>query len=1064
MWELNMIKKVLILLIILFLGIIINNCKYNTNNIHFDDSISLNEIYVNRRVEREIDGKTEHAYYVQLKANQHFNFTLEQNGINVAIKVISPTNESMLTYDAQLGVKGVEPFSFVSNVSGKYTLKVVPTYKTAVKGKYSFIFSDLRTAKKEDNIQFEGIELFCKGKENIETQKQDESSLKQGIEDLQKAIKKFREVDDKWHMCISLNNIHNAYFFLGDMKASQNNVEEALSIAKSIGDEHLQAYALDGRGAIYQIQGKYTESTNLHNEALKISRKLDDNLKVAFLLNNLGVNYGNLGKFKDAKEYYIQSIELQKKYGSLEQVIIATYNMCLIYNKLGEYATCISKLSEFLKVEDELNPRIIAYIQYGLGVNYGSLGDMVRSQNYTELAMQNFEKSGDKLGKIKAISQVAFIHSQRGDNEKALRFYNLILENDGTDPYNRINTLNKLGYLYLSLDRNKEAYTTFIDALSLSTHLELQYQKSLAFLGLGRVEISIQKYAKANAHLDASIEIGRKLGLVPIEVEGEFYLGKLFLKQNKIEVAEQKIKMCMERSEEIRNITNLSEFKQLFSSQTRQYYDFYVEILVQKYVKTKEFRFLESAWNYIEKSRARTLTEVLKTNYLENGINSALLAQEADLGQQINAIIRYKVELLNKKHNPIQLSEVEKTLLRLKSEYEVVELEIKKNNVSDITIHATNLTVSEIQNLIDNESTILEYQFGTSKNFVFVISKQDFAYFEIASTEDAIAKAIDGLEINVHPSQDYRTAEERKVAYLKNSTFLRKTLIDVVPERLLKTRLVLVSDRATCALPWNILINAQNQPLIFDHEVVIIPSVKCLTLQRQFSEKPTAQGLVIADPVFDLSDERLAGLASARKIDSNYISTTHRVPFTQVEANNIKKMVPNVTVFSGFEATLEKIRNITEHYIFVQLGTHSAFNAEDPSLSFISLSMYDEKGHAINGCLTISEIMHLKLSTNLVVMSSCQTARGRSTGEGLIGFSWAFTAIKCPRLVVALWNIDDEFTSQLMSIFYKKMLVDKHTPSQALRATQQQLLKEEKWQDPYYWAAFTYQGDWEWYN
>ncbi|MEM7578428.1 MAG: CHAT domain-containing protein [Cyanobacteria bacterium P01_A01_bin.80] len=46
-------------------------------------------------------------------------------------------------------------------------------------------------------------------------------------------------------------------------------------------------------------------------------------------------------------------------------------------------------------------------------------------------------------------------------------------------------------------------------------------------------------------------------------------------------------------------------------------------------------------------------------------------------------------------------------------------------------------------------------------------------------------------------------------------------------------------------------------------------------------------------------------------------------------------------------------------------------------------------------------------------------------------------------------------TSVLMQEFYKQMLQENKTPSEALRAAQRNLWSNPEWRNPYYWAAFT---------
>ncbi len=64
------------------------------------------------------------------------------------------------------------------------------------------------------------------------------------------------------------------------------------------------------------------------------------------------------------------------------------------------------------------------------------------------------------------------------------------------------------------------------------------------------------------------------------------------------------------------------------------------------------------------------------------------------------------------------------------------------------------------------------------------------------------------------------------------------------------------------------------------------------------------------------------------------------------------------------------------------------------------------------------------------------------------------------KLLVSLWNVNDDATAEMMTRFYNLMLQDDLSPAEALRQAQQEIRQQEKWQHPVYWAAFTLQGDW----
>jgi CHAT domain-containing protein len=103
----------------------------------------------------------------------------------------------------------------------------------------------------------------------------------------------------------------------------------------------------------------------------------------------------------------------------------------------------------------------------------------------------------------------------------------------------------------------------------------------------------------------------------------------------------------------------------------------------------------------------------------------------------------------------------------------------------------------------------------------------------------------------------------------------------------------------------------------------------------------------------------------------------------------------------------------------------------------------------------------LKLSADLVTLSACQTGLGKEIrGEGLVSLTRGFMYAGAPRVVVSLWNVSDEGTAELMSRFYREMLKGGRRPAAALQAAQISMLKDEKFASPYYWSAFTLQGEW----
>ncbi len=117
----------------------------------------------------------------------------------------------------------------------------------------------------------------------------------------------------------------------------------------------------------------------------------------------------------------------------------------------------------------------------------------------------------------------------------------------------------------------------------------------------------------------------------------------------------------------------------------------------------------------------------------------------------------------------------------------------------------------------------------------------------------------------------------------------------------------------------------------------------------------------------------------------------------------------------------------------------------------------------MDGYLRLHHIYNLKLAADLVVLSACQTALGQEIkGEGLVGLARGFMYAGAPRVVASLWTVDDQATAELMKRFYRGMLGPRRLrPSAALREAQVAMRKMPRWESPYYWAAFTIQGEWK---
>jgi CHAT domain-containing protein len=257
------------------------------------------------------------------------------------------------------------------------------------------------------------------------------------------------------------------------------------------------------------------------------------------------------------------------------------------------------------------------------------------------------------------------------------------------------------------------------------------------------------------------------------------------------------------------------------------------------------------------------------------------------------------------------------------------------------------------------------------------------------------------------------------------------------------------------------------------------PSASAVAVLREgmAGRKPAEKAIaILADPVFSAADARIsqrkntAVTASPSAADEAMRSADVeaqeflRLRFSRTEAEEIARLAPAESVLKAldFDASRETaLRSGLGQYRIVHFATHSLLDNDHPELSGVVLSLVDQSGRPRNGFLRLYDIYNLRLASDLVVLSACQTALGGEIkGEGLIGLTRGFLYAGAPRVVATQWSVDDRTTAEVMKRFYRRMLAGGERPAAALRGAQVDLWKTRGWSAPYYWAAFTFLGEW----
>jgi len=543
-------------------------------------------------------------------------------------------------------------------------------------------------------------------------------------------------------------------------------------------------------------------------------------------------------------------------------------------------------------------------------------------------------------------------------------------------------------------------------------------------------------------------------------------------------------------------------------------YEFYVDLLMRQASKDPGKGHDAEALQTSERGRARSLTEMLNEAHVDirEGVGGDLVKKERELGQSLNAKAQRQIQLTAQKGSKQEIETLKGEISALEDEYQQVQVAIRKASPAYAAlIQPQPLGLKEIQTQLDQGTMLLEYSLGEERSYVWAVTQNSLKTYELPKREliEKAARRVYDLMTARSQSkagENAQTKQERIAQadsqLLNANKELSQLVLGPLGSDLGVERLVIVADGALQYVPFSALSVVSGQlsvaqgdrtkdapttyrALIQNHEIISLPSASALAVQRQGlrNRKPAPNAVaVIADPVFSASDERLSAQAKTgapKRAPADSSANTRiiehladdsgliirRLKFTRQEADQILAESPRAKNLRAIDFKANRATATggeLSKYRYVHFATHGYIDSEHPDLSAIVLSLVDAEGKSQDGFLRANEIYNLNLPAELVVLSACETGLGKEIkGEGLVGLTQGFMYAGARRVVVSLWNVNDKATAELMARFYRGMLREHKTPAAALRTAQMEMSRQKQWQSPYYWAAFTLQGEWK---
>ncbi|MCC7136964.1 MAG: CHAT domain-containing protein [Planctomycetes bacterium] len=829
----------------------------------------------------------------------------------------------------------------------------------------------------------------------------------------------------------ALTNLGHSHDSLGDRAGALAYYRRAWATQDGIGDRAGAARSLMHIGVVHQALGAYSDALESTERALAMMEGLGDREGVAAALNNLGVIHSDLGEYRRALTLHQRALAAKQALGDHKGAASTLANIGTDHYELGDYAKALSYFERARAASQALGDRRAAANALGnIGVVHDALGDVGKSLSAHERALAAKEALGDRAGVAATLGNIGYLHSKVGDYANALSCHEraLAMKEALGDKGGAAATLAAVGGVYYSLGDYAKALSVLERAHSASEALGDRKSAAITLVNIGLTHKELGDYAKALSTLDraltsaeamgAEANVARILGNVGLvhAARGDFAQADAF--------ARRAVGM------HAHTIRGLSAEE---GAGAREPIAFAYDVGGVAAVALDDAP--ELAF-FLESVRAAALVEGL-------GARAALWASAVP-------------ELLRGEDAKTRAAET-RAVAALRKALDGGDLAATKARRAELEAaqEAVAAVVSRIQREAKAGAALVYPEAATLDEIRATLDAGDALVLYALFEKDAVALVVErgsARIVRMGPRAPIDAAAEAAAEALADDasdpTAPLRALTDLVVKPLglgEGTKRVLVS-------PTGLLSYVPFAALIRDRTVAYVPSGTTYRLLRE-EEALRGEGvLALGDPDYETKiDER------ALAVNRGAAGKLVRLPATRDEA-----LAVGTTTLLGADATeagLRKALAERKRWRAVHLACHGLVNTERPALSSLAITAAGDD----DGFLTCLDVFRMKVPSDLVVLSACETGKGKVVkGEGIVGLTRAFMFAGSPRVLCSLWKVDDAATAALMTKFYE--LWNPKTGSkgmgtaEALRAAQEHVRSQEKWKHPYYWAAWVLWG------
>jgi CHAT domain-containing protein len=852
------------------------------------------------------------------------------------------------------------------------------------------------------------------------------------IEHHQRATQLYESLRNWKEMARTLSSSIQPMILVGEYDQAFKAVDRAREIFLRLEDPWRLARLEINVGNIYHRQDRFEESIAHYENAYRGLMPYKDAEAIAVVLSNMAVCLISLNDFPRALATYQRARAFCHENNMPLLVAQADYNIAYLYYLRGEYSQAIEALYAARRACEATGDA------YHFALCHLDLSDIYLELNLSEEAREmahegflRFEKLGMGYEAAKTLANEATAYAQQGKTVQALERFTKAREMFGREKNLVWPWLIDLyqGLLLFHEGRHFESRRLCAAAAAFFDHSVLPGKAVLAHLLLARIAQQVGDPAEAQKETDESLARLANLQTPVLAYQAHLLQGQLAQACNDRPAALRAFLDAKESLETMRSRLHGEELKISFLKNRMQVYEALLDLFISGDGSDAT---AEEALAWMEAAKSRSMIEMIfqsgQSLPLGETGQSDLVRRIRDLREELNWYY-HRIEL--EQLRPEEKSSERLDTLQKKAQSHEKELlrtlrELPARERENATLEApSDLSVEQLQSALPPGATLIEY-FSAGDRLLAAVINSDEIHILPVTVLPRVAHILQLLRFQLSKfrmGSDYVRRFEDPLLRATQSHLesLYNELIAPLRQYCPGKHLIIVPHGPLHFLPFHALRTGEDY-LCDAFTISYAPSASVFFACQ---EKPASANT--SSLIFGIADER--------------------APQILQEAQSVATLLPHSSLRTGSEATSSVLREKGPHTGLLHIATHGVYRQDNPMFSGIRLG---------DGYLNLFDLYQMRLNANLVALSGCATGMNFvAAGDELLGLQRGLFYAGASTLLLSLWDVHDQSTSELMQLFYREYLRTGEMAS-ALQHAMQQLRQQNP--HPYFWAPFTLVG------